>query len=143
MQKTIAAKDDIVLCVLQVDENGDYAPSGGGGLVQGLTDDQLRASAVSVKPVMATSGNLTATTTSGSNGSTFVALPSQACTQVTVCNNTGVNIEVQQGGSGGVLTVFVGSYYTFFGLTNANQLAVRRADQSASPTVSVQARWEA
>ena len=56
-------------------------------------------------------------------------------------NNSGTTIGVQRGGSGVGVPVFPGTYFTFFGLTNANQIGVRRVDQSTT-SVTVHATWE-
>lgn len=87
-----------------------------------------------------TSGGFTSATTN-SNGTSFVTFPAQACVQLTISNNSGTTIEVQQGGTGTTFPIFPASYYTFFGLTDASNLGVRRLDQSTT-TVTVNARWE-
>lgn len=92
-----------------------------------------------VVPLMGSGGMLAVATTA--TGANFILLASQACKQVTIANNTGVIIEIQQGAAGVALPIFVGSYFTFFGLTNANQLGMRRNDQAAT-VVTAQARWE-
>jgi hypothetical protein len=105
-----------------------------------LTDAQLRAADVGVKPGMTSAGHLSATT--AATGANWTAFASQACKQLTVSNRTGTDLEFRQGGAGVAFPVFAGSYYTFFGLTNANQLDVRRVDTS-NTQVTVTARWEA
>ena len=92
-----------------------------------------------VTPAMSGSGNLNAVTSTTANS--FTAFASQACKQLTITNNTGQKIEVQQGGTGTTIVVFDQSYYTFYGITNTNQLGVRRVDL-ATTAVTVQARWE-
>lgn len=94
---------------------------------------------VSVEPVMVGGGHIALTT--NATGTTFTAFASQACKQLTIANDTGVNLEVQQGSETVYLPVFANTCYTFFGLTNANQLKVRRVDTS-NTTVTVKARWE-
>ncbi len=90
-------------------------------------------------PCMAAGGHLNATT--AASGSGFTAFADHACRQVTIANNTGTAIEVQQDASGVAFPVFNGTYFTFYGLTNASQLGVRRVDQSGTQ-VTVNARWE-
>lgn len=75
------------------------------------------------------------------NGTGFVALPAQACAQVTVINDTDVTFEVRQGGVGAAAPVLAQSSFTFFGVSNANQLSVRRKDQGTD-VLEVCARWE-
>lgn len=104
-----------------------------------LTDAQLRATPLSVIPLMTSGGNLSVTT--NATGTTFNAFASQACKQLNISNQTGTTIEVQQGGAGVAFQIPSGAFYTFFGITNANQLAIRRTDVS-NTTVTVTARWE-
>jgi len=74
-------------------------------------------------------------------GANFALFASQACRQLTLLNDTGTDLEVQRGGTGQALRVQDGMGYTFRGLTNANQLGVRRVDQS-NTQVSARAEWE-
>jgi len=92
-----------------------------------------------VVPKMAGGGNISVT--SSATGSVYVPLASQTCKQLTVSNQTGVLLEFQQGGSGTGLQIPNGAFYTFFGLSNTNQIAIRRVDQS-NTQVTVTARWE-
>lgn len=105
-----------------------------------LTDTQLRASSVGVAPQMASGGNISAQT--ANPGTTYTALGSQACKQVTIVNDTGTTILVQQGGAGVGVPIFDQSAFTFFGLSNANALGVKRKDDG-NTQVTVAARWEA
>lgn len=71
-----------------------------------------------------------------------VALAAQACSRVTIANNSGTTIEVQQDAAGAYFPIFTGTSFTFKGLTNASQLAARRVDLAATVTAA-SARWEA
>jgi hypothetical protein len=92
-----------------------------------------------VVPLMNKGGNGSVQT--AASGVDFVALPAQPCRQVTIANNTGAALEVQQGGAGVALPVFDQTYFTFYGLTDASQLGVRRVDQGVA-RVTVTYRWE-
>lgn len=93
-----------------------------------------------VTPTMTLGGNtLVSTPTVGTN---YQAFASQECSQLTIANDSGTTLEVRQDGAGVALPVFDGTYYTFFGVTNSNQLGVRRKDTSNTQVV-VKARWEA
>lgn len=105
-----------------------------------LTDAQLRASSVGVAPQMASGGNISAQT--ANPGTTYTAFGSQACKQLTVVNDTGTTILVQQGGAGVGVPIFDQSAFTFFGLSNANALGLKRKDDG-NMQVTVAARWEA
>lgn len=93
-----------------------------------------------VHPQMESGGNASVQTSA--TGTAYTPLPAQACAQVTVCNDTGTKLEVQQDGAGAAFRIHDNSYYTFFGLRNASQLAVRRAD-AGSMQVTATYRWEA
>lgn len=93
-----------------------------------------------VKPAMRTGGNTsTNTNATGGNWAAFGDIP---CTQLTFINDTLVDIEFRQDAAGVALPVFDGSVFTIYGITNANQITVRRKDQS-NTQVLVKARWEA
>lgn len=76
-----------------------------------------------------------------STAASYTPFPTQTCKQLTLANNTGVTVQVQQGGSGAAQPVFPGTYYVFYGLTNASALAVERSDGTATD-VTVNARCE-
>lgn len=82
--------------------------------------------------------------TSGSNGATYVAFAAQACTALEVVNtgSTAVDIEYQRGGATTVGIVIPAGYSRLIdGITNANQIAIRRRDQTATAvTVMAEAR---
>jgi len=109
------------------------------GLSQPLTDTQLRASAILVTPALSSSGNTSAQT--AATGTNWTAFSSQALKQLTISNQTGATLEFRQDGAGVGFQVPTANFYTFFGLTNANQLEVRRVDTS-NTQVTVTARWE-
>jgi hypothetical protein len=93
----------------------------------------------SVTPVLTSGGHISATTAVSGTG--YTAFGAQACKQLTICNGSGVDIGVTVGGAGVEVPVFTGTYMTFFGITNANQLSIRRVD-TATVQVAVVARWE-
>lgn len=93
---------------------------------------------IQAKVLPSIGGNLAVTT--AVDGSQFVTLPSQAATQVTVFNPTETIIEVRQGGSGVAVPVFPSTTFTFFGVSNANDLGIRRSDEG--DPVEIPVRWE-
>lgn len=92
-----------------------------------------------VIPSMTTGGNVSVTT--AATGTNWTAFASQACKQLTISNQTGTTIEFRQGATGVGFQVPTGSFYTFFGLSNANAIDARRVDTS-NTQVTVTARWE-
>ncbi|MFG1462127.1 hypothetical protein V5F77_04435 [Xanthobacter sp. DSM 24535] len=102
-----------------------------------LMNNGQRMDAVVAVPVMTEGGNISANAT----GAAFVIYGAQACSQITIAAPKSVDVEVQQDGAGLAFPVYAGTYMTFFGLTNASQLGVRRVDQTAV-AVAVIARWE-
>lgn len=93
-----------------------------------------------VLPSMASGGNISAQT--NATGTNYTAFASQACKQLTLSNQSGTTIEVRQGGAGVGFQIPTGAFYTFFGLTNSNQLEIRRVDTS-NTQITITARWEA
>lgn len=93
------------------------------------------------QPVSTSSGH-TSATTAAAGGATFQTFPAKPCAHMLIVNDTGVDIEVQQGGNGVALPVLIGQAITFRAIGNASKLGVRRKDQAATP-VLVKARWEA
>lgn len=100
----------------------------------------LDSGRVPVLPSMASGGNIAVTT--AATGTNFTAFASQVCKQVTLSNQSGTVVEVRQGATGVALQIPTGAFYTFFGITNANELHVRRTDLS-NTQVTITARWEA
>lgn len=93
-----------------------------------------------VIPSMTSGGNISVTT--AATGTNWTAFASQALKQLTVSNQTGTNIEFRQGGAGVGFVVPAGAIFTFFGITNANQIEARRTDTS-NTQVTITSRWEA
>ena len=98
------------------------------------------AGTLNVAPQLASGGNLSVQTDAA--GANYTALSGQACKQVTIINDTGTKLQVRQGASGATVTIFDQAAFTFFGITNANQLQVRRKDTS-NTQVTADVRWEA
>ena len=92
-----------------------------------------------VIPSMTTGGNVSVTT--AATGTNWTAFGSQALKQLTVSNQTNTTIEFRQDGAGVGFQIPSGMVYTFFGITNANQIGARRVD-TANTQVTITARWE-
>jgi hypothetical protein len=93
-----------------------------------------------VIPSMASGGNISVQT--ATLGTNYTAFSSQVCKQLTISNQSGTVVEVRQGAAGVALQIPTGAFYTFFGITNTNQLDVRRTDVS-NTQITLTARWEA
>jgi hypothetical protein len=93
--------------------------------------------------------NVTASMTSGGHtsvqtaavGTDYTAFASQECKTLTISNQTGTTLAVRQGGAGVGLLLPTGTIFKFDGLSNANQLSVKRNDDS-NTQVTATARWE-
>ncbi|MDO8595266.1 MAG: hypothetical protein Q7R45_01450 [Sulfuricaulis sp.] len=70
------------------------------------------------------------TFTTANPGSGWTALATVACHEVAVVNNTGTDLEFRRGGAGTALVVPDGAGWVFESLANANELQIRRVDQS-------------
>lgn len=117
-------------------------PSTGVSATSKLASDLVNTDeeAQNVVPRMVSGGHLSVTT--AATGTNWTAFAAQACKQLTVSNQTGVTILVQQGGAGVGFQIPPGAMAPFYGLSNANQLGIKRQDDSNSQ-VTVTARWEA
>lgn len=94
---------------------------------------------VTVTPKLSFGGNTSAqTAATGTNWTSFGSIP---CSQLTLSNQSGTTIEVRQGGAGVGLQIPTGAFYSFFGIGNTSQLAIRRVDTS-NTQVTITARWE-
>ena len=72
------------------------------------------------------------TVQTAASGTGWVAFGSVACQTLDVVNNTGTDIEYRRGGAGASITIPEGSARAINAITNANQIEVRRLDQSAT-----------
>lgn len=70
--------------------------------------------------------------------STYTALPSQICNNVMLVNPSTVDLEFQIAGTGGRMAVLAGTGYQVPGITNANQIGVRRRDAASAAQVAVE-----
>lgn len=84
-----------------------------------------------------TSGTILSLTTNAT-GTTYTAFASQVCTALDIVNNTGVTIEYRRGAAGIAMQIPNGAARMVIGITNANQIDVRRTDTS-NITVTIQA----
>lgn len=92
-----------------------------------------------VKPQMASGGFATKQT--AATGTNWTAFDSQDCTRLLVNNQTGTAIELRQGGPGAAFPLATTQMVEILGITNANQIEIRRVDTS-NTQVTVAARWE-
>jgi hypothetical protein len=84
-------------------------------------------------------GNIALTT--NVSGAVYTVFGSQVAKRLTIVNNTGTTIEVQQDNAGAAFPIVNQASMIFAGIGGAEELGVRRVDQSNTP-VTVVARWE-
>ncbi|NJO65021.1 MAG: hypothetical protein HC836_45000 [Richelia sp. RM2_1_2] len=98
-----------------------------------LTDTELRATPVTTNPSLPRVATVTISTLSTNvTGTAFALFSSASCTHLEIINLTGTTIEYQRGGSGSAFPIPSGSSRLIVGITNANQIGIRRVDQSAT-----------
>lgn len=103
--------------------------------VDGVAVDTSASNPMPVSPGLprvATATNTSATT--AADGSGWVAFPAAACTAMRIIN-TATNaaaIEYRRGGGGVAINVPAETDAPILGITNANQIQVRRVDQSTA-----------
>lgn len=68
--------------------------------------------------------------TTAATGSNWTAFSSQACNALDIVNSSSVSVEYRRGGTGNAMTILSGSARLVVGIANANEIQVRRVDQS-------------
>jgi hypothetical protein len=68
--------------------------------------------------------------TTAATGATYTAFASQACNSLDIVNTSSVAIQYRRGATGNAMTILGGSSRLIVGISNANQIDVRRVDQS-------------
>lgn len=71
--------------------------------------------------------------TTSSTGSNWVTLPAGACRLLDLVNPSNVAIEYRRNGAGESMVILPASSRAIVGITNSNQIDVRRLDQNNSP----------
>lgn len=71
-------------------------------------------------------------------GTNWTAFASQACVALDIVNNTGTTVEYRRGATGTAMQIPTGAARMVIGITDANQIDVRRTDTS-NTQVTVQA----
>lgn len=93
-----------------------------------IASDQTAVRVLSSVP-NALSGTILGLTTNAT-GTTYTAFASQACTALDIVNNTGTTIEYRRNAAGTAMQIPTGTARMVIGITNANQVDVRRTDTS-------------
>jgi len=68
--------------------------------------------------------------TTAATGTNYTAFSSQTCHALDIVNTSSVSIEYRRGATGNTMTILSGSSRLVTGITNANQIDVRRTDTS-------------
>lgn len=68
--------------------------------------------------------------TTAATGTNYTAFSSQTCNALDIVNTSSVAIEYRRGGTGNAMTILSGSSRLVVGITNANEIDVRRVDTS-------------
>jgi len=68
--------------------------------------------------------------TTAATGANWTAFSSQACNALDIVNTASVAVEYRRGGAGDAMTILSGSARLVVGIANANEIQVRRVDQS-------------
>jgi hypothetical protein len=92
-----------------------------------------------VVPKMSTGAFISMTTSA--SGTPYVSFASQLCSQLTISNDSGSSLDVLQNSTGVAFKIIPLTYFTLYGLQNANTISIRRSDTS-STQLTVTARWE-
>lgn len=112
-----------------------YTRSGEGVFMMGKNASNI----AQVMNVPTSSGNGSVTT--AASGATYTALSSQLAGSVTIVNDTGVSLDVTKDGGTTKMVVPTGAAYCVKYIQNANQVSVRRTDNSNTQVVAYY-EWE-
>lgn len=103
--------------------------SGGGGTGTDLTPVLNAITALQAQVKMPTYASVTAVSVAtNATGATWTVFGSNACVAFDLVNDTGAAIEYRRNGAGVSITVPAGSARLITGITNTNQIGVRRVD---------------
>ncbi|KXV58006.1 hypothetical protein AD947_07400 [Acetobacter tropicalis] len=94
----------------------------------GTATDPLNVAVVNA-PALVIKNSQNGSTATKTDG-TFTQLNNIPCSYLTVVNNTGASLIIQQNNQ--PFYVLPGTYFTFNGITNANQLSAAYADNSGA-----------
>ena len=87
-------------------------------------------------PLAASAVILTLTTASA--GTSYTSFSSQTCDALDLTNSSSVAVEYRRGGAGNAMQVLSGASRLIVGITNANEIDVRRVDTS-NTQITIQA----
>lgn len=99
-----------------------------------LSNAELRATPVPVTlgTTLLTEVNISTVTTDGTDGAVWVAFASRVCTSLEIVNNTDAVLEYRRKGAGAAMGIKPGATRMIKGLTNADEIEVRRRDTTAT-----------
>ncbi|AXF51432.1 hypothetical protein PQA73_gp04 [Erwinia phage Pavtok] len=143
--------------VIVVDMEGNPVAIGGGGTATDLTPILDRFGTISGNPPVntllgrlnditkAVSAPKFATVTgqninTAANGTDYVAFPNVAAEMLDITNDTGVDLEYRRTASANTFPILAGQSRLITGITNTNQISIRRADVG---TAQVKVKGEA
>ena len=98
----------------------------------GTYEDVSESNGMPVSPPTATTVLIVAATTSAT-GANWVTFGNNACNALDLVNTTGVTIEYRRNGAGSAIQIPTSSSRLIIGITNTNQISIRRYDQDPSP----------
>ena len=78
------------------------------------------------------------TLTTASAGTSYTSFSSQTCDALDLTNSSSVAVEYRRGGAGNAMQVLSGASRLIVGITNANEIDVRRVDTS-NTQITIQA----
>ena len=108
----------------------------------GIGDDGVAVDVSATNPMPVSvplAGSATILTlTTNATGTTWTAFGSQACNALDLTNSTSVALEYRRSGAGNGMQVLSGASRLIVGISNANEIEVRRVDTS-NTQVTIQA----
>lgn len=100
-----------------------------------MANDKIRLfSRIASTVPMATTVEITSVSTSAA-GTAYVAFASKPCDALEIVNNSGVDVEYRRNGAGSTIVIKNQASRLITGISNANEISLRRVDLSATPVV--------
>jgi hypothetical protein len=96
----------------------------------GVTDGDIAVTNPMPASVPAANSVTIMSVTTAATGTNYTAFSSQTCNSLDIVNTSSVAIEYRRGATGNAMTILSGSSRLVVGITNANQIDVRRVDTS-------------
>lgn len=114
---------------------GATVPSGGKVSAGGVRGEQGDPGEPGGGVVVSAETSVSVTTTATAGSADYAVFPDSPCTELWIENTVGAGLEYRRNGAGEPFPIFPGQLRRIVGITNANQIGIRRVDH-ATPVIA-------